>query len=121
MCKGTLPSLALFFEHVQTHYHLYKALVRGGGIDLIYKKGHERLCRNIEQHLHELVPAGATPTIPPAFVADYLAGAILNLLKWWLDHEMPYTPEQMNALFHQLVLPGVQATLHLPGMTAHSR
>src|ERR1700712_4163718 len=34
--QGTLPSLALFFEHVQAHYHLYKALVRGGGIDLIY-------------------------------------------------------------------------------------
>jgi AcrR family transcriptional regulator len=112
---AAMPSLALFFEHVQAHHQLYKALVRGGGIDLLYKKGHARLRQNIEQHLGELLPVGETPAVPLPLVADYLAGAILNLLKWWLEHEMPYTPEQMNRLFHQLVLPGVQATLHLPG------
>jgi AcrR family transcriptional regulator len=113
---GRSPSLALFFEHVQEHRHLYKALVRGGGIDLLYKKGHERLRQNIEQHLAELVPPGQTPAVPLPLVADYLAGATLHLLKWWLEHETPYTPAQMDALFHQLVLPGVQATLHLPAL-----
>jgi AcrR family transcriptional regulator len=111
------PSLALFFDHVRTHHQLYKALVQGGGIHLLYKKGHERLRSNIEQHLGELLPAGEPPTVPLPLVADYMAGAILNLLKWWLDHEMPYTPAQMDALFQQLVLPGVRATMHLPGVT----
>jgi hypothetical protein len=36
------------------------------------------------------------------------------MLTWWLDHEMPYTPQQMDALFHQLVLPGVYMTLEIP-------
>jgi AcrR family transcriptional regulator len=112
------PSLAFFFEHVQAHQHLYKALVRGGGIDLLYKKGHERLRQNIEQHLGEYVPQGETPAVPLALMADYLAGTILHLLKWWLDHETPYTPAQMDALFQQLVLPGVHTTLRLPGMAA---
>ncbi len=107
------PRLAPFFEHVRTHHQLYKALVRGGGIDLLYKKGHERMRQNIEQHLQELVPAGRTPALPLPFVADYIAGTILHLLKWWLEHDMPYTPAQMNALFNQLVMPGVQASLHL--------
>jgi AcrR family transcriptional regulator len=107
------PSLALFFRHVQQHHQLYKALVRGGGIELLYKKGHERLRQNIERHLHMYAPAGATPAAPLPFVADYMAGAILTMLKWWLDNDMPYTPEQMNAMFRQLVLPGVQATLQI--------
>jgi AcrR family transcriptional regulator len=110
LASGLTP----FFEHVQSHYHLYKALVRGGGIDLLYKKGYERLRAQIEQHLEELLPKGEAPAIPLPLVADYAAGAILNLLKWWLEHELPYTPEQMNDLFLQLVWPGIQSSLQLP-------
>jgi AcrR family transcriptional regulator len=108
------PSLALFFRHVQTHYQLYKALVRGGGIDLLYKKIHERLRQNIERHLGALLPAGQTPAAPLPLVADYVAGAIVTMLTWWLDNGMPYTPEQMDTMFYQLVLPGVTATLQIP-------
>jgi len=35
------------------------------------------------------------------------------MLTWWLDNDMPYTPEQMDTLFQQLVRPGVQATLQI--------
>jgi hypothetical protein len=44
-------------------------------------------------------------------VAQYLAGAFLTLLKWWLEAEMPYPPEQMDRIFQQLVLPGMWATI----------
>jgi hypothetical protein len=89
-------------------------LVRGGPIDLLYKKGHERLCHNIERHLAVLAPAEETSEMLLSLVADSMAGAILTMLKWWLEHDMPYTPEQMEALFHQLVLPGVYVTLRIP-------
>jgi hypothetical protein len=49
--------------------------------------------------------------MPLTVVAQYLAGAFLNLLKWWLEAEMPYTPEQMDAMFQQLALPGVWLTV----------
>src|SRR5262245_23633686 len=62
--------LAFFFEHVQTHHQLYKALVHGGGIELLYKKGHGRLRENIEQHLVALVPAGQMQAATLALVAD---------------------------------------------------
>jgi AcrR family transcriptional regulator len=107
------PSLARFFQHVQEHHQLYKALVYGGGIDRLFKKSHQHMRRNIEQHLAALIPAGQAPAAPLPLVADYLAGAILSMLTWWLDNEMPYTPEQMDALFQQLVRPGVQTTLQI--------
>jgi hypothetical protein len=44
-------------------------------------------------------------------VSAYLAGAFLNLLKWWLKAGMPYAPEEMDRIFRQLALPGVWATL----------
>ena len=50
--------------------------------------------------------------MPLPLIATYIAGAIMNMLIWWLDHDMPYSPEQMDTMFQQLVLPGVQRTLH---------
>ncbi|HYU74668.1 MAG TPA: TetR-like C-terminal domain-containing protein [Ktedonobacteraceae bacterium] len=43
-------------------------------------------------------------------IAQYLAGAFGNLLKWWLEAEMPYSAEQMESDFQQPALPGVWAT-----------
>src|SRR3954468_15906060 len=40
--EHSAPSLVPFFRHVEQHHRLYTALVRGGGIDLLFKKGHER-------------------------------------------------------------------------------
>jgi Transcriptional regulator C-terminal region len=53
--------------------------------------------------------------VPLAVMAQYLAGAFLNLLKWWIEAEMPYSPEQMDEIFQQLALPGVWATIERKG------
>jgi hypothetical protein len=101
--------VALFFCHVQEYHHLYKALVRSGQIELLYKKGHERLRHNIEQHMGQLIPAGGDAGPPLSLVADYVANTLVGMLRWWLNNEMTYSPDQMEGLFHQLVLPVVEA------------
>lgn len=107
----TTPSIAPLFQHVQQHYALYNALVRGHGLDLLHKKGHDHLRANIEQHLQQIVTAEHPSATLLPVIADYVAGSIFTLLMWWLEHELPYPAEQMDALFQQLVLPGVQQTL----------
>jgi AcrR family transcriptional regulator len=113
--QHTPPGLAFFFHHVQTHRQLYKALVRSDPIDLLYKKGHERLRHNIEGHLVAIAPPDQASALFLSLVADTMAGTILTMLTWWLDHDTPYTPAQMDSFFHQLMLPGVYATLGTPG------
>lgn len=107
----TPPDLTWFFSHVQAHRQLYLSLVRAGAIDRLFKKSHAHLRQNVEQYLGGLLPKGAEPALPLALVADYMAGAILTMLTWWLANDMPYPPEEMNRMFHQLVLPGVSASL----------
>jgi AcrR family transcriptional regulator len=114
------PRLVLFFRHVQEHHRLYTALARGGGIDLLHKKGIERMRQSIEQRLRAALPAEQTPAAPLPLVATYVAGAIFTVLTWWLDHGMPYTPEQMDTLFQRLVQPGLQATLQVDASSSIS-
>jgi hypothetical protein len=35
----------------------------------------------------------------------------MNLLLWWLEHRMPFSPEEMDKRFHDMVVPGVEQTL----------
>jgi AcrR family transcriptional regulator len=111
--QQALPSLAGFFQHVHDHHHLYKALAHGGGIERLFKKSHQHMRQNIERHLAAMIAAGQAPAAPLPLVADYLSGAVMSMLTWWLDNNMPYTPEQMDSLFKQLVRPGVEETLQI--------
>jgi hypothetical protein len=86
-------------------------MVRGHAGEKLWEIGQVLLSRNIEQALAATCAEGCPPTIPLAVVSQYLAGAFLNLLKWWLEAGMPYSSEQMDSMFQQLALPGVWATL----------
>jgi hypothetical protein len=74
---------------------------------LLFKKGQTYLSRNIEQQLVSLAPQHDL-SVPLSILSNYLAGTLLTLLKWWLDNNMPYTPQRMDEIFQQLVMPGVR-------------
>lgn len=108
---STLP----IFRHAQEQHHLHKAIVGGRGIDVIIQAIQKHLSSHIQEQIEQLVAEGHTPSVPPPVLATYLAGTLLTLLIWWLDHNMPYPPERMEEMFQELAMPGVGAVL---GLTA---
>lgn len=101
-----------FFRHVQETQSLYPTLVRGLAIDPHYQAVHRYLRDRARQQLAAVTAGAHDVAVPPEIVADYLAGALLTLVHWWLDHGLPYSPEQMEAFFQQLAMPGIRALLH---------
>ena len=119
--RQILPSLELF-RHIQQHHHLYEALVWGRGVDLLFKTGHDHLSSSIEEQIGQIVRDRPEPAVPLSVVSNYVAGALLTLLKWWLDNKMPHSPERMDEIFQQLVMPGVRAAITTAsGEPIHSR
>jgi len=49
---------------------------------------------------------------PIKIVAHFLAGSLLQLMMWWLEEGMPYSPQRMEEIFQELTQPGVWAALH---------
>jgi hypothetical protein len=43
--------------------------------------------------------------------AACVVGTFVTLLQWWLKTEMGWSPERMETLFRQLMLPGVRQLL----------
>jgi AcrR family transcriptional regulator len=105
--------VAPLFQHVQEHHHLYRALVWGGGFDVLLRAGRQEWRMQIEQHLSALLPPGRLPVIPVEVATAYFAGVLQSMLLWWLDRKMPYSPERMDEMFQQLVMPGVNAALQI--------
>jgi AcrR family transcriptional regulator len=109
---GIVPSLELFrhaYEHPRRQH--FQAMMRGHAGELLREVTQTTLSRTIEQALATASVETRPPTVPLPVVAQYLAGAFLNLFIWWLEAEMPYTPEQMDSFFQQLALPGLRATI----------
>jgi AcrR family transcriptional regulator len=108
--QGIIPSLELFQHALQYHQH-FRAMLRGHAREVVWDAAQTALCRTIEQTLAAAFTTKRSPSVPLTVMSQYLAGAFLNLLKWWLETEMPYSPAQMDDMFQQLALPGVWATL----------
>ena len=103
-----LPGLELY-RHAKQMHQQFQVLLKGQSGEVLLKTAQALLSKNIEQNLALALSEKRSPSVPLAVVSQYLAGAFLNLLKWWLEAEMPYSPERMDEMFQQLAMPGVWA------------
>jgi Transcriptional regulator C-terminal region len=67
----------------------------GEGISRFQKLVKEYLAEVGEAKVRELTPANQQLAVPPAMYVQYVAGAVISTLAWWLEHDMPYSPQHM--------------------------
>ncbi len=110
--QRVVPSLELFEHIYQSPHQHFRALMRSRAGEPLWEALQTALFQAIEPALSSTLRAEKrSPSIPLPVVSQYLAGAFLTLLKWWVVADMPYPPEQMENIFQQLALPGVWAML----------
>jgi len=106
---GTTPDDALVVDHeaalgtrlfryARDHAAICRVLLRGPGADLL-------LARIVARGTALALAGGRCGggTVPPEIVAHHLVTATLALLGWWLEHDMPYPPERMGAIYRDLI------------------
>lgn len=93
--EGTRNAIIHDFEHFAENFDFYQAMLGRHGVWGFFFQLQEYLyaitARRLEAALGEL-PAGPIPT---DFVLNYIAAAYLGMIRWWIKHEMPYSPEEM--------------------------
>ncbi len=103
-------SARLWFQHVQKQAHILKLIAKGPALDLAMKTLRGILQRNIEAEMQAHAQMENTP-VPMPLIVEYLTNTLMTLMQWWLKDGMKRTPEQMDEMFQQLVLPGLGAAL----------
>ncbi|HEU4324598.1 MAG TPA: TetR/AcrR family transcriptional regulator [Roseiflexaceae bacterium] len=108
---GPVEHLSLrFFRHAAEYRPLYRAMVGRQSGAMLHSYAQHLLSEQLREHLALFAPCSGAPAVPVEVAVAYLTSALLGLLIWWLDHDLPYPPEQIDAMFRRLVWPGLTAT-----------
>jgi len=109
--KTKFVPAGFLFEHLREVQSFYKGLVRSRMTDSVFRNGINHLSKFMEAGLSAHLKNQPAPSVPVPILAHYVATELFSLLKWWLDHEMPYPPERMDQIFHDLVTPTFREAL----------
>lgn len=112
LLSGTPHPALVVFEYVRRNPSLFRVTLNGQGGSLML----QRLRHYAAQTAHQAIETlGVTPTIPPALIADFIAGAMLSVLTGWLEAGMKTPPSEMAQMFYSLVRPSILGALSLEG------
>ena len=96
-----------FFQHVDGHRKLYRAIV-GRESGMIVDKEIRRLLSDL---VRSELAAAKRDALRVELAAQSVAGAMLAVVTWWLDRNIMLTALELNEHFRALVLPGLEAQI----------
>jgi AcrR family transcriptional regulator len=104
--RGLSFSLTMF-EHARDHIHLYRALVGGRGGTVALGKIRQILSDLVRDEIAATVDKNSTDVIPGELTVQYVVGAYMAVLTWWLDGGAKLPPERMDAMFRRFAIEGI--------------
>ncbi len=96
---------AAMIRHAYENQRLFRAVVGKRSGHLVQRKFREAVLALVKEDVSAL---GMSPHRRDAFTA-FAGGAFLELLTWALEERSPPAPDALDALFHELVGPALQA------------
>lgn len=123
---GLSATLSLF-QFVGQNHRFFKAMLgdRGYGIfarpvyDYVFAHLHGiftgPIYEDVFAHLHAPFKRPLSRekygSLEAEIAAHYFASALMGVLVWWVEKDMPCTAEEIDGLFRQLVMPGFRYAL----------
>jgi len=95
------------FEHTEENLALFKIFAGPQSGVLIQKHFHLMVATLIRSDIKMLRPRSPDEGTPTEAVVQYLAGAFLALLRWWLEKRPRMTALEADALFRTMAVPTI--------------
>lgn len=111
------PPILLVFRHAAENAGLYRIILQGEGATRAAQGIRNLISRVVLDVLTVRVPHEGlriAPSVPPDVFSSYFAGALMAFTNWWLEQDMPYSPEEMTKMFRRLFFGGGLDTLGIP-------
>jgi AcrR family transcriptional regulator len=88
-------------ETIQQNRAMYHNITRGSGADIIIRGIREQLATDLETRLKEMFDE-QNSSLPFQVLANYLAGAQLSLVSWWIEKRIAHTADDIAGMLYQL-------------------
>ena len=98
-------SLVRIFVHVAEHQQFYKLMLHGDSISRFQKLVKDYITEHTQFKISKFPPVDQSLVVSPAVQSQFFAGALISILAWWLENDMPLTPKQVAHSFLSLHRP----------------
>src|SRR5882724_919932 len=95
------------FEHARDHLDLYRALVGGRGGAIALGTIRQILSDLVRNELAAAATKKSADAIPRELVVQYVVGAFMAVMTWWLDGGAKLPPQRVDAMFRHLATQGI--------------
>jgi AcrR family transcriptional regulator len=110
---GDMAMRMIPFQHAFEYRDLYRVtLLSQHGTAAIVNGIREYLAGSLRERI-DVAIGDNQPLVPLDVLANYLAGAMISLISWWLKQDSNYTAEQMADMYRQLSMPTISTVLGL--------
>ncbi|HEX5263168.1 MAG TPA: TetR-like C-terminal domain-containing protein, partial [Phenylobacterium sp.] len=86
-------------KHIREHRDLYPSLAHGRGRELFMNEFKLVVSDLVRTEVGNLP---ASTGVRPEVRTQYLAGAFMAVLTWWIDHKVRLPPMEVDAMFQRL-------------------
>ena len=104
------------FAHAAENAQLYQIILRGEGAIKATSRVHTIISETAANVINQTIEDGNSSIkleVPVNIFSNYLAGALMGLVTWWLENDMCYTPDEMALMFRKLFFKGGRSVLGL--------
>jgi len=127
LLAAVLDSMREEFRELLTPHSIFTAPEKTGALLFEYVRENADLCRVLLdstntmallrpvqeiglQEVDEMFPGDSDRPVPMELAASHMMTSLVMLIRWWLDHDMSYPPEQMGQIAAALIIrPVIQA------------
>lgn len=103
-----------FFRHVDSHRKLYRAVV-GRESGVIVDRQMRRLLADLVREDIRSLDRRTRDGNATDLAAQYVTGALMAMVTWWLDRNIKLSADEINLSFRQMTLPALQAIRYSSG------
>ncbi len=101
-------------EHARGHLQLYRAILGRASGAFVLQRIHRMIADLVDIDLKAIGFRGVAGQ--RALAVEYIAGAFMAVLTWWLEQGAKLPPQEVDSIFRRLVLQGLAPELGLgPG------
>jgi AcrR family transcriptional regulator len=110
---GPLGFSLAFFQHVDSHRKLYRAVVgRESGV-IVDRQMRRFLAELVREDLlsedRRARPGVERPAVEIDLAAQYVTGALMAIVVWWLDRSIKLSAEEIDRIFRHMTIPALEA------------
>lgn len=97
--------------HIKKNRNIIMRLFSDETSEIISNKFRSYWNQSAETFINTIIPRNKSTTIPRELLTNYITSSLIDIIKWWLVNNMPYSPEQMEKYWLDLIKPALISQL----------